>query len=151
MWLRTLASGGGGSRKHGTYVSGSLKGGKFDYISDYQLLKKESTSVISRQITTTTSTTITAATTTAVCKHSGEGISPNCAQFEFGNTRTVPTTEHTNLKVHMRDSSRDFIGTPNTGQLFTSGDTVNTVYARNSCLENTAYKNAGKNVPVNTR
>ena len=32
-----------------------------------------------------------------------------------------------------------------------SGDTVNTVYVRNSCLENTAYKNAGKNVPVNTR
>jgi hypothetical protein len=119
-----------------------MNGGKFDWMIDYLLLKMESTSAITHNITTTTT-----AATTAVCRHSGEGIQPNCAHFDsvitdiliylfnlnwvairwqqystylrtnntqntenvayitikklniHNNTRTVPTTEHTNLNL----------------------------------------------------
>jgi hypothetical protein len=48
-----------------------MNGGEFNWMIDYLLLKMESTSAISHNITITTTTT---AATTAVCRHSGEGI-----------------------------------------------------------------------------
>jgi len=52
----------------------------------------------------------------------------------------------------MRDSLRDFIGMPNTGQLFTTiGWHSKRGLRKEQLLKKTAYKNADKNVPVNTR